>query len=278
MEALRLRSSPLHHLGLGVWRQLRQASSRCYVLALFLEMAEGMTFLWPGGGRSYTSSLFRRLAMDLVHCHVADVAKRLPKCSRRVVDIPHMCGGAAPDGRYKKQVASLAAQFGFSLARQKKHTILKRVVDYDGAHHQQTLTAWKTPSNQQETKRLEARVRRMDDPELFDADKLRAMAARVSRSATGATGMSPPVAGRRARTKPRRRDLQRTDASGLSHSQSPDILADYQSSVCNDALQCLPLDMPTSHLLPSRACAGASSTSTRVLPQRRRRRNRWWNK
>ena len=89
----------------------------------------------------------------------------------------------------------------------------------------------------------------MDNPERLDADKLRVMAARVSRSANGATGMSPPVAGRRARAKPRHRDLQRTDAPGLSHSQSPDTLADCQSSVCSGALQCMPLDIPTSHFV-----------------------------
>ncbi|CAE6958349.1 unnamed protein product [Symbiodinium natans] len=100
--------------------------------------------------------------------------------------VSDMCVGAVSDGRLKKEVASLAAQFGFSLARQKK-----RVVDYDCAHRQQTLKASKTPSSQQE-KRLEARSRRMDRPERLDADKLRAVAARVSRSESGVTGVSSP--------------------------------------------------------------------------------------
>ena len=272
MEALRLPSSPLDHLEIGVWRQLRQASSPCYVLALFLEMGQG---IGPVGDTSF----FRGLAKELADCHVTDIAKRLAaRCRRVPLDYRDYLGGADPDGRYKKLVSSIAAQAGFSLARQKKHTILKRVVDHEGTRHQQTLTAWKTPSNRQETKRLEARVRRMDDPERFDADKLRAMAARVGRSANGATVTSPipPVAGRRARAKPRHRDFQRASTPDRA-GQSADTFADvrdpgHQSSVCSDALQCL----PTSHVLPSRV--GAVPTSTRVLPKRRRRRNRWWNK
>ena len=79
------------------------------MLALVFSLAEGMSFLWPGEGRSYAIVLFHRLAADLVHSHAADAAKRLVKRSRTVY-VSDMRVGPVFDGRLKKEVASPAAQ------------------------------------------------------------------------------------------------------------------------------------------------------------------------